>query len=472
MIQAVLEARQNLLLQLLQNQQRWITRPCTIIVNELKLLLVAINKLQPTSFRLFWLAVLLLPTIKAIQEAISYYSSATINSWAATELMINNSAGFVRRGLSGSILLWLHQFAPSPFLHEFGLLLALTTITASSFLILNSCRRLGLFDGLMIAYSPAIYPLFASYYIDTLFRKDGIIVLFVIAILLANRLKSRWKLSALILLAVIGMPILTLMHEMSPFFCLAPLLLTFFLQIQNSLKNTIIATIFSIALAAPTILALAIAKLHGHPSSEIVINMCNSWQTYYPELQCNPIDRRSAFSTLADYNLSQDTLDWVHSPQQVGRLITHGWLTVIYLLAMAFGPLGRLASLESLPQKTSGAWVALLLIGTAVVPTLPMYWLATDFGRWLALGLTIGTLMICNPSLVRAISVLADGLSLNASLFTPSGYRFDPSFFRAISANINGVILLFNLVAIPEACCSLIWMWSPLFRILFKPFGY
>lgn len=136
--------------------------------------------------RLLWILVLLLPVLRNVGKALQTHRGFDANSWAMTEWMINNSAGFVRCGLGGSILLALHRLSPAPFLGEFGLLLALLTIAVSSALILRACLRVGCFDALMIMYSPLLYPSFLNYTVETVFRKDALVILFV-ALALRNR---------------------------------------------------------------------------------------------------------------------------------------------------------------------------------------------------------------------------------------------------------------------------------------------
>ena len=424
------------------------------------------NVAWPIWLRLVWMLILLLPMLRALAKALSTYRSADINTWAMTELMINNSAGFVRRGLGGSILLWLHQLSPVPFLREFGFLLALAIIFGTSLFILRALLRTSAFDGLLIMFSPVAYPSFTWYAMDTIFRKDSFVILLVIACLLSLSLAPRRQLWFALVMAWLVLPALTLTHEMVPFFCLAPFLLIQLPPLARWLRSGVGTALLTVGLVLPTVLTLASIRLLDQPSLAGVQQMCQAWQAYYPDLACAPLRVESAFGQLADYTYSPRVLDWIYAAPRVGRVRLEGLLAVAYVLAMAAGPLGRLAAIQASCRRATGAGIALLTAFIVFAPTIPMYWLGTDFGRWLAMAMTSLILMICSRKFVVSFADTLAAIGwLRLRLPAPA------EWLRSLYSNLNGFILLVNILLIPQAYSAILWAFSPQFRILFKPFG-
>ncbi|MCS5697704.1 hypothetical protein NZK32_01410 [Cyanobium sp. FGCU-52] len=422
----------------------------------------------PIWLRLTWILILLLPIMRAIGKAIRIPGEENINSWAMTELMISNTAGFVRRGLGGSLLLWLHQFSPSPFLQEFGLLLALTTIFASSLLILKGCLRLSPFDGFLIMFSPLSYPTFLSYATETVFRKDALAILFIIVALLGLLLSEHRQYVFLLVMACIILPVLTFIHEMIPFFCLVPLLLIYAPLLLRRIQSSSRAIIVAAALLLPCLATLALIRANSHPTLPQVVAMCQAWQQYYPALACSPIRDAGTFSTMADQSGSLQALEWIHSEPYSGRFRIEGVLVIFYLCAMAIGPLGRLVAVQTSRNRIQGGCVALLIGIFVLIPTTPMYWLGTDFGRWLGMATTIFVIITCNR---RFTLSLVNALQEIGFFHLPLHRLGHWQWQRSLYANSNGLILLINFCLIPQAYHVLIWEYSPQLRILLKPFG-
>lgn len=415
--------------------------------------------------KVFFWAILFLPMLKALQKAFQHYSSAEPNSWFVTEWLINYSAGFVRRGLGGSILIGLSNAIRTPLVMEVALVLAISVIVLVSLIVFGACRKLSAFDALMISFCPASYPLFLAYHVDNVFRKDALVVLFVIACAYLLPIPGVGRKLYLLSMAVLVLPVITLIHEMAPFFCLPPLMLLIYIDNLGARQTFSLKSMgMTLVLTMPTIACLLILRNFGYPSGDQVMEMCLAWQGIYPDLTCMPIEEAGAFSLLADYTVSQEILNWIHGEGGIGELRIQAILSLIFILSLSMGPLGRLVSRQTNQNYATGSIVAVLTTAFVFIFSLPLYWLATDFGRWMATSLTVVIVLLANKNLVSSIVRILDCLSMKDNFW--SAYPW-----ASLYSNLNGIVLAFNLFLTPVICCVAFWQYSPLLRILFKPYG-
>jgi hypothetical protein len=416
--------------------------------------------------RLIFSIILLYPAAKAFLKVLRFYQSYDINNWAATEFLLNYSGGFLRRGLAGSLLLELHKLIPQPLVLQVTLLLALLVTIATSICLFFACTRLSMFDSILLAYSPLLYPLYLSIYPIDAFRKDSLMLLFVIACTNSFVLPKDWRRIFLFTSSFVLLPLLTLIHEMSPFICLAPLLLILIVDLFDRgvsiQKSLFTAALFSLS----TLATLMVIRNFSYPPIEAVYQSCSSWKEFYPELICSPLRKAGAFSTLADYSISQNMLNWIHSDSQAGRFRVEMFLFIVYVLCMVCGPLARLVARQSFCDLRKAIPATLAIALLALTPTIPLYWLATDFGRWMALGLTTIFLLVSSKRFTQRLTALMYLKSIELPHGSISWLNI-----RSLYANLSGIVLLINLVLIPQGCCVRMWNYGPVLRIVMKPFG-
>lgn len=410
---------------------------------------------------------LALPGFKAVVEAIQLGLASDINSWESTEFLISYASGFVRRGLAGSILLaWRERF-PLPHPLVLTTILAILVIAMVTYWIVKNVLKLSLFDAWLLCYSPLLYPLFVAFDARPVARKDGFAFIFVILLLwLLSRFRSR-RLVIQFVFGFIFLPVLTLVHEMMPMLLLGPFLLIVYLECRSrnlSMRDGLWACGM---LALPSLLVLIPSFLFARPSPEFVQSMCISWREYYPDLRCSLGFLPGAFSTLADYSVSDEMLAWVRT---ASRIRIESCLVVAYLFAFVCAPLGRLASLQVHVGQGRGALIAAITAVVVFLPSMPLYWIATDFGRWVATSLTLVTLLICNRDFCCRIDNLVQDLLRNFEhkrIFSSALNRDIQSLY----SNMNGLLAVFNLLLTVPICCVQFWNFNPLARILLAPYG-
>jgi hypothetical protein len=410
---------------------------------------------------------LALPGVKAVAEAIQLGLSSDINSWESTEFLISYASGFVRRGLAGTALLAWRDWLPLPHPLFLTTMLAMLTIISVTYLVVKNVLKLSLFDAWLICYSPLIYPLFVAFDARPAARKDGFVFVFVIVLLwLLRRFQSK-RLSVQFVFGLILLPALTFVHEMMPMLLLGPFLLIVFLERRSRSLSVRQSLSVCGVLALPSFLALIPCFLFSRPSPEFVQNMCLSWQAYYPDLRCSLQSLPGAFSTLADYSVPDDMLGWIHT---TSRIRLESALAAVYLLAFICAPLGRLASRQIGVGQGRGALISAITAVIVFLPSAPLYWIATDFGRWVANSLTLVVLLICSKEFCRQMDNLVQ--DLERSIWRVP--RLSPALagdIQSIYSNMNGLLSVVNLFLVVPICCVQFWNFNPLARILLAPYG-
>jgi hypothetical protein len=343
--------------------------------------------------RLLLGALLVLPAWFASQAIAGYHQLLGINSYQVTDWIISFGGGFLRRGLSGQLLL-LAQRALGRFdLGAFALMLTALSVWAVALAVLVRAKRLPLAPGLALAFSPLLYPLFVYWDPNAVARKDVLAILFVLLLLLL----ARWRHSAmpalLMLVSAVGLPLLTLSHEALILFVL-PADLWLLALVLWPRQRALLPLLLRLALVAlPGLLAFAAVSLFGaYPSAERVQAMCSSWQPLQPELICQPLP--DPFLALVDPQrfMREIPLAWAGQWRNYRRLL----VALAYLLALFLVVLplvlqagdSRGAGLASL-RRRSGL-VALICL----LPTLPLYAISTDYGRWLSTTVSIAVLVL------------------------------------------------------------------------------
>ena len=416
-----------------------------------------------------WLVVsfLALPGVKAVAEAIQLGLSSDINSWESTEFLISYSNGFVRRGLAGSAMLAWKEWLPLPHPLVLTTTLAVLVVVALTYWIVKNVLKLSLFDAWLICYSPLLYPLFVAFDARPVARKDGLAFIFVILLLwLLSRFRSKRFVTQLAF-GLIVLPALTLVHEMMPMLLLGPFLLIVFLERRSRDLSLCNGFLVCGAFALPSLIVLIPTFLFAKPSPEFVQSICLTWREYYPDLRCSLFSLPGAFSTLADYSVPDDMLGWVHTTP---RIRLEGSLFAAYLLAFICAPLGRLASRQIHVTQGRGALIATITAVIVFLPSFPLYWIATDFGRWGASSLTIVALLICSKRFCGQMDVLINDLmrSFRIAPRLPAVLQKD---IRSIYSNMNGMLAVVNLFLAVPICCVQFWNFSVFARTILTPYG-
>jgi len=355
-------------------------------------------------------ALLVLPAWFASQAIVGYHKLLGINSYQVTDWIISFGGGFLRRGLSGQLLQLAQRGLGRFDLGAFALLLTALSVWAVALAVLVRANRLPLAPGLALAFSPLLYPLFVYWDPNAVARKDVLAILFVLLLLLL----ARWRHSAmpalLMLVSAGGLPLLTLSHEALILFVLPADLLLLVLVLWPR-HRALAPLLLRLALVAlPGLLAFAAVSLFGaYPSAERVQAMCASWQPLQPELICQPLP--DPFLALVDPQrfMREIPLAWAGQWRNYRRLVVAlAYLVALFLVVL---PLVLQAGDRRGPGlgglRRRSALVALICL----LPTLPLYAISTDYGRWLSTTVSIAVLVLLLGEPLWPVPLEAAGVS-------------------------------------------------------------
>lgn len=298
------------------------------------------------------------------------YFSQFYPNWVNTELLINYSGGFVRRGLLGQLaLLARDTFGVAPDRFFFYLFSALYFAQMFCFLWLSSTVRRKTFL-LLLILSPALL-LFPAYDPNAFGRKDVFITLGLLlhAILVAMAHKSDMvgKHYATLFLLLISPFILAtvFIHEVQAFFLMHHIILTLLAPPGRS-KKLVLPGYLLVAFAIPAVIL--------NPGGFDKIRwICNSWSL--GKAYCDGGIYALAWGIKQSADLSMRIF---MSPEAVLWWIAAFFLSAIPLV-LCFGETNGEAR-EILIRR-----VPKPLLATAGIMPLFLFFIGWDFGRWIHL---------------------------------------------------------------------------------------
>lgn len=287
--------------------------------------------------------------------------------WAMGDWLINYSGGFVRRGLSGSVSLYLSR-SPlhlSMYASTFGLqLTCYATMFATVLYLVRSLRWS--FWMMCASYSPATvsFPLFEPTFA---FRKEILFLAF-LGVLIVALDKSALSRVTIAVLLVPSMAALVLCHEAMLLYF--PYLLCALIIATNDIAK-------SLAISAGGLLAgcLAFVSSVRHPGDlRTVLAICSSLGEH--DLAAEPCSGAIIYMTRSVSLAHQDVLTNI--------AYWHLKLVMPFLLLMALLPvaLGLIALWQH--HRERYRWYALVICSAAAwIATVPLFVYAFDWNRWI-----------------------------------------------------------------------------------------
>ena len=279
--------------------------------------------------------------------------------YAFGDWLANYRAGFVRRGLLGEIAFVLHEAtAVSPAVYVAVAQVALYSgLLIFSYLLLRRQR--------LLPYAPLIFvPFVFMYHEQTHFRKELLFLTLMAFCVWFLQSANRRQKELMLMTVLATYPLLVLTHEMLLAFL--PYLLAAYVLACRNVPARNAAKLLSISLLSA--LCLVLVMVHGRATDEDTTRILQSLA-----LAGYPVSDDGAINGLAS------------SPSDgfafVKRYFTPG-------TCARFVPVAALVALGFLPIRERCRAIArnrtcLLLIGAAFAMTLPLFVIATDWGRFI-----------------------------------------------------------------------------------------
>ena len=252
-------------------------------------------------------ALLMLPAIAATVNGFLFTVRKGSEGWTATDWYISNDFGFVRRGLMGGLLRQVSEQVGGLDINIFASsITAIALLMLSAVTIINS-RDLPLINRFAIVFSPAFYTLFVLLEPNASGRKEALSILLIMSYALSKKLQGWRKDWVGVCSVVVGLPVITLIHESNFLFSLPILLFLLLMDVVSEAaleparrlqKVFVTSLIRKLSLLVPGFLAFFFAYLYSSPDPVVVQNICASWQSTISDLGCNPLP--AALGALAD----------------------------------------------------------------------------------------------------------------------------------------------------------------------------
>ena len=297
----------------------------------------------------------------------SYVGIVAENPYKLGDWLINYSAGFVRRGFTGSFFFWLESItglSPSStiFIVQVGSYLIYFAFAGSLLL-----RQKSILPYLLLLLSPYVFT-FQLSDVGGGYRKEILFLALMATTAWTSRYLSTRSFRAVMLATALIYPLLVLSHEMLAAF-LPYLVAIYVIRVKPNIHHLIIVTVALIPSA--TAFGFAVA----YPvTPELVDSMCQGLTTRFPDI-CSV----------------NGAIDWLDTPlrsamEQVQYRVESERFLPIYSLSIllgiiAFIPiLGRFTSLLKYP-------IAAVLTGISLFGTLVMFPVVLDWGRLIYVNL-------------------------------------------------------------------------------------
>lgn len=405
-------------------------------------------------------ALLMLPAIAATVNLLLFAVWKGAESWQATDWYISNEFGFVRRGLLGGLLRQISEQVSWLDINLFAFSITAMAVFAASVVTVSNSRDLPYLNRFAIMFSPAFYTFFILLETGGGGRKEALSILLILSYALSQRLKSCFGNLVGIVLLVIGLPVVTLIHE-SNFLFSAPILF-FMLSIDFLLESSfeslyrfrresIMALIRKFLLLVPGCIAFFFAYLYSSPELSVVQSICASWQAILSDLGCNPLP--AALGALASQDGYLERINFVFRKPNIYAQIAYSLLYVFLIMNAFCCPIVQnFASGSSFLERSKIRFSVFFLAFIAFLSSLPLYIFAVDYGRWFSTTVTL-VIIVCVVSRERIASaaiLLPDGLFERRLALSP---RLDPKL-----ASLS-IMFGSSIFTVPY-CCVQFWQFT------------
>lgn len=343
-------------------------------------------------------------------------NGSALKDWGYSEFLLNYSAGFIRRGLPGSVLNGIYKYLGlNPYLFlTFFLSLIIFIITILFFYLLNSSRLNGI-QIFFIALNPILIN--SPFLSVIMFRKDWLIILGLIIHALFNRLISIGRLHSkqyllFFTLYVLYSQIIILSHEIGILFIFAHIFLikSAIHNLEQNHKRTIKKLIL-LYIGTQFISFVFLAVNHGTQNQidKIVAGLPSEFK----------LGNVSALNSIANDPSQQFT-------NIALGMFTNTFSLIFFIIWFLIGPV-FLHLLFNHTTSINNRWYF-----GAIFPLLILFVLGNDWGRWIVL-----------ISFVVVILRLADSEIVNLKInLTPKNLR---TLITNIKLRIAILVLVFAL---------------------------
>lgn len=359
------------------------------------------------------------------------------NSWTIGEWLINYSGGFVRRGLPGEIIYFLSSnFNINPII--FVWIISVLSIFGLFILIKVFCRK--------YFYAPFLVSnlvLLAPISEDFLVRKDAFLVLiYGLSLLIVKRIKTKvisssYGITCLNLLSILAI----LSHESYAIWGLPSLVIVINFILMNKRTRILKSLFLSSLLIMPSIITFILCFLFkGDLDNSKAIHY--SWQNLsniLPSLSLlNSSSPDGAIYALgmginSTIKLSLSTFTQFHLIIFWQPLM---WLITIFFAIRLFGGL----------KNDTFVDIKKLIILIQLIPFIPLFLIARDYGRWIFIWLSSSCLLFGFLINIYEIEMITINKRLN-------NYKLI-NFFNSIKTE-KAYNLILLIIGIPHCCWSL-----------------
>ena len=386
-----------------------------------------------------------------------------LDSWQVAEMLINYAGGPVRRGLLGEALRMSYARGHHVDIYVLIFGISLAAWLLSCVLLWYQTRRADVITRVVLLFSPMLlaFPLNDP---DGFGRKDSLSLIYVSCSLLTLSMNQRAGRYAFVILAVVGLPALVATHEAAMLFCAPATILLYLVHVTRHETPSIGAIMARVcALLAPAIIAFGFAMARpGNP--EQAMQICLAAAQQYPRLTCEPLPSPMAsFSTAAQDSYGAEIRETWRTPAIYWSLAG----TLVYLSCLFLTARAALHSRAAVGSSVH--WRVAFVVGAFVVlPTIPLYVVGADYGRWLSVAALTAVLILTNrhvmipaatwtqaTSTAKAFEAPVRLLTVAAAVLTPFVFlsHYPPAFLvmRTISDKTLGLAdfsaFVLNMVA-------------------------
>ena len=333
-------------------------------------------------------------------------------TYSVTDYLVNYEGGFVRRGLAGHILF---KLAESNIADPQNIILAISIFSYLTFVFYNfwqicKIRKLNNLSLLIFLFSPSLtlFPLNDTAAFE---RKEILFLPLLVLHLFSFSVRSleTYKILSFLLVSILG-SIFILIHE-GLFFLGMPISLALVytrisptLGFHKSIRLLLLYLIFpSIALFASTIFSgnfLTASKI------------CQSWLKYINNLSCEPLPGAIGWLTKNISSLSD-------SPPGYQAKILWIFLFLIVILLNLYAIRNSILGIITNKINANSNFITFYLL--PIFFSLPLYFIALDWGRWFFFTSATATACLLNQSVAITIQNSFDLKSTplaKASLFS------------------------------------------------------
>lgn len=334
-----------------------------------------------------------------------------VNGWVYTDWLIDYSAGFTRRGLSGEVIDFASKFVhPIKFIGALSWFLFITVAWAFVRLLCRSLDHLGPSLIASALFLPTLLPFYLKDH-RAFGRKEMIGSLILLWHLHAikdlikgsdsdsgaEREPTRRYLRRLTWITAILLPAHIFMHEGSLFLFLPVHMMLSFSILRIETLSTVGKRLRNLAIwYSPVALAFLVVALEGRPTFEVAQAMCQKWERLNALIPgaCDAVNGESMWALPATFS----TLPWTVS--QASSLIMNitieqivlwlfvfaltGFMTVQAGLRIAGSIIQNVSRAPSVSNAThSISWsLATRFFAIPWLFSVPLYILGCDAGRW------------------------------------------------------------------------------------------